>query len=76
MGIIRPQTFLNIAVSGPEGERLGNGNGGTQFSSFGYPFDSWNDSSQFTPSFTGLKREIDDDGKLIAGIQVTFFASH
>ncbi|CAK9157226.1 unnamed protein product [Ilex paraguariensis] len=66
----------NIAVSGPEGERLGNGNGETQFSSFGYPFGSWNDSSQFTPSFTGLKGERDDDGKLIAAIQNGELGNH
>ncbi|CAK9172538.1 unnamed protein product [Ilex paraguariensis] len=59
----------NIGVSCPDDGRLGNGNGDTQFSGFGYPFGSWNDSAHFAENFTSPKRDLDNDEKLFAGAQ-------
>ncbi|KAA8518230.1 hypothetical protein F0562_015704 [Nyssa sinensis] len=59
----------NVEANGRDDGKLGDGNGNTQFYNSGYSFGSWNDSTQFAENFTGLKRDLDNDGKLFAGTQ-------
>ncbi|KAI3471559.1 hypothetical protein Pfo_028209 [Paulownia fortunei] len=50
--------------------KVGNSSGDNLFSSSGFPFGSWNDSSYFAENFTsGIKRELDDDQKLHVNTQ-------
>ncbi|XP_059668468.1 transcription factor bHLH130 isoform X2 [Cornus florida] len=59
----------NIEATDHDDGKLRNGNGDAQYYSHGYPFSSWNDSSHFAENFSGLKRDLDSDGKLFVGTQ-------
>ncbi|KAK2997988.1 hypothetical protein RJ639_026538 [Escallonia herrerae] len=66
----------SIEATDPDNARLQNGNGDTPYYSSEYPFSSWNDPMHISENFTGLKRELDDDGKLFAADQDVELSSH
>ncbi|PON58130.1 Basic helix-loop-helix transcription factor [Parasponia andersonii] len=50
-------------------EKLGNDNGVARFCGSGFTFGSWNDSSNFSESFDGLRRDQDNNRKLCSSTQ-------
>lgn len=50
-------------ASGLDDTKVGNSNCINLSYSTGFPFGSWNDSTNFVENFNGIKREFDNDGK-------------
>ncbi|KAI3471389.1 hypothetical protein Pfo_029647 [Paulownia fortunei] len=73
LGMLSRITEVENENGGPNGlddAKVGNSSGDNSFSSSGFPFGSWNDSSYFAENFTsGIKRELDDDQKLHVNTQ-------
>lgn len=55
----------NLGPGSLEEGKLGNSNDG-RFYGTGFPLGSWSDSSNFTESLGGLRRDLDDDRKLFS----------
>lgn len=61
----------NLGASTLDEEKLRNGNSDARFyGAGGFPFGSWNDSSNFTDNYGGLRRDQESNRKLCSGTQV------
>lgn len=61
----------NVGASTLDEEKLRNGNSDARFyGAGGFPFGSWNDSSNFTDNYGGLRRDQESNRKLCSGTQV------
>ena len=63
----------SLGAGSLEEDKLGNGNGDARFYGTGFPFGSWNDSSNFTDNFGGLRRDQESNRKLCSSFQVWNF---
>lgn len=63
----------NLEANTLDEEKLGNDNGDARFYGTGFPFGSWNDASNFSDSFNGLRRDQDNNRKLCSSTQVRTF---
>lgn len=59
----------NLGASTLDEEKLRNGNSDARFYGTGFPFGSWNDSSNFTDNYGGLRRDQENNRKLCSGTQ-------
>lgn len=59
----------NLGASTLDEEKLGNGNGDARFYGTGFPFSSWNETSNFTDGFSGLRRDQENNRKLCSSTQ-------
>ncbi|XP_048321938.1 transcription factor bHLH130 isoform X2 [Ziziphus jujuba] len=59
----------NLGAGGLEEGKLGSSNGDGRFYGTGFPLGSWSDSSNFTESLGGLRRDQDNDRKLFSSTQ-------
>lgn len=65
----------NLGAGGLEEGKLGSSNGDGRFYGTGFPLGSWSDSSNFTESLGGLRRDQDNDRKLFSSTQVALIFS-
>lgn len=60
-------------ASGLDDTKVGNSNYVNSSYGTGFPFGSWNDSTNFGENFNGIKREFDNDGKAFVNNEVSFW---